>query len=76
MDLALVQLFQQFNCLENSCPPAAPPPPGFHTPLYYGQCMVGGVLACGLTHAAVVTLDVAKCRTQALSPRAAPGRTT
>ena len=41
--------------------------PGFHTPLYYGQCMVGGVLACGLTHAAVVTLDVAKCRTQAHS---------
>jgi solute carrier family 25 phosphate transporter 3 len=29
--------------------------------------MVGGLLACGLTHAAVVTLDVAKCRAQAHS---------
>jgi solute carrier family 25 phosphate transporter 3 len=29
--------------------------------------MFGGVLACGLTHAAVVSLDVAKCRSQALS---------
>lgn len=38
---------------------------GFHTPYYYAQCMMGGVLACGLTHASVVTLDVAKCRSQA-----------
>jgi solute carrier family 25 phosphate transporter 3 len=29
--------------------------------------MFGGVLACGVTHASVVTLDVAKCRTQAHS---------
>lgn len=29
--------------------------------------MMGGVLACGVTHAAVVTLDVAKCRAQAHS---------
>jgi len=29
--------------------------------------MVGGVLACGVTHASVVTLDVAKCRAQAHS---------
>jgi solute carrier family 25 phosphate transporter 3 len=29
--------------------------------------MFGGVLACGLTHAAVVSLDVTKCRTQAFS---------
>jgi solute carrier family 25 phosphate transporter 3 len=29
--------------------------------------MFGGVLACGATHAAVVTLDVAKCRAQAHS---------
>lgn len=27
--------------------------------------MFGGVLACGLTHASTVTLDVAKCRSQA-----------
>jgi len=29
--------------------------------------MFGGVLACGVTHAAVVTLDVSKCRAQAHS---------
>lgn len=38
-----------------------------HSLDYYGKCMFGGVLACGLTHASVVTLDVAKCRAQAHS---------
>jgi len=38
-----------------------------HSADYYGKCMMGGVLACGLTHAAVVSLDVAKCRSQAHS---------
>eukprot|EP01013_Petalomonas_cantuscygni_P008056 TRINITY_DN20766_c0_g1_i1.p1 TRINITY_DN20766_c0_g1~~TRINITY_DN20766_c0_g1_i1.p1 ORF type:complete len:315 (-),score=75.89 TRINITY_DN20766_c0_g1_i1:298-1242(-) len=38
---------------------------GLRDPFYYAQCMVGGVLACGVTHAAVVSLDVTKCRTQA-----------
>jgi len=32
---------------------------------FYGKCMFGGVLACGLTHAVVVPLDITKCRTQA-----------
>lgn len=36
-----------------------------HDSSYYLNCMVGGTLACGLTHAAVVSLDVAKCRAQA-----------
>lgn len=35
-----------------------------HSPSYYAKCMFGGVLACGLTHASVVSLDVAKCRAQ------------
>lgn len=38
---------------------------------YYANCMVGGALACGLTHAAVVSLDVAKCRAQ-VRPRVPP----
>jgi solute carrier family 25 phosphate transporter 3 len=42
-------------------------PYGLHAPEYYAKCMFGGVLACGLTHAAVVSLDVAKCRAQAHS---------
>lgn len=36
-----------------------------HTGNYYANCMFGGLLACGVTHASVVTLDVAKCRSQA-----------
>ena len=38
-----------------------------HSGDYYAKCMVGGTLACGLTHAGVVTLDVHKCRAQAHS---------
>jgi solute carrier family 25 phosphate transporter 3 len=42
-------------------------PSGFRPAEFYAKCMFGGVLACGVTHASVVTLDVAKCRTQAHS---------
>mmetsp|Transcript_9626 Transcript_9626/g.16636 ORF Transcript_9626/g.16636 Transcript_9626/m.16636 type:complete len:358 (-) Transcript_9626:195-1268(-) len=35
-----------------------------HTNEYYLKCMVGGVLSCGLTHAAVTPLDVTKCNMQ------------
>jgi len=42
-------------------------PYGLHEPSFYFKCMFGGVLACGVTHAAVVSLDVAKCRAQAHS---------
>ena len=35
-----------------------------HDVSYYLKCMVGGVLACGLTHTAVVPLDVMKCKKQ------------
>ena len=31
---------------------------------YYAYCGFGGVLSCGLTHTAVVPLDVVKCRVQ------------
>jgi solute carrier family 25 phosphate transporter 3 len=40
---------------------------GLRAPSYYSKCMFGGLLACGVTHASVVTLDVAKCRAQAHS---------
>jgi len=40
---------------------------GLRDASYYGKCMIGGALACGLTHTAVVSLDVAKCRAQAHS---------
>jgi len=48
---------------ENKINPAT----GLHRFSYYAKCMFGGVLACGVTHAAVVSLDVAKCRAQAHS---------
>lgn len=35
-----------------------------HDNSYYGKCMLGGALACGLTHAAVTPLDVTKCNMQ------------
>ena len=35
-----------------------------HTTDYYGKCLLGGALACGLTHTAVTPLDVVKCNMQ------------
>jgi len=31
---------------------------------YYGLCGVGGIISCGVTHTAVVPLDLVKCRIQ------------
>jgi solute carrier family 25 phosphate transporter 3 len=35
-----------------------------HDMSYYVKCMIGGLLGCGLTHTAIVPLDVAKCKKQ------------
>ena len=35
-----------------------------HDASYYLKCMVGGMFACGLTHTAIVPLDVMKCKKQ------------
>lgn len=35
-----------------------------HDMSYYGKCMVAGILACGVTHAAICPLDIVKCRKQ------------
>lgn len=35
-----------------------------HDLSYYGKCMMGGILSCGLTHTGVVSLDIVKCRKQ------------
>lgn len=43
------------------------PKTGLSPAIFYGKCMLGGLMACGFTHAGVVTLDVAKCRAQAHS---------
>lgn len=35
-----------------------------HDASYYFKCMIGGILACGLTHTLITPLDVIKCRKQ------------
>jgi solute carrier family 25 phosphate transporter 3 len=35
-----------------------------HDMSYYSKCMIGGILSCGITHTAVVPLDIIKCRRQ------------
>ena len=37
-----------------------------HDVSYYSKCMLGGALACGLTHAGITPLDVAKCNMQVM----------
>lgn len=36
----------------------------FGSATYYAYCGFGGILSCGLTHTAVVPLDLVKCRIQ------------
>lgn len=36
----------------------------FGTPKFYLLCGVGGILSCGITHTAIVPLDLVKCRIQ------------
>lgn len=43
---------------------AAPKEVVFGSNEYYAKCAFGGVLSCGLTHTAVVPLDLVKCRIQ------------
>lgn len=38
--------------------------PHEHNATYYGKCMFGGLLSCGLTHTVITPLDVTKCRIQ------------
>lgn len=41
-----------------------PQPVQFGSRDYYALCGLGGVLSCGITHTAVVPLDLVKCRIQ------------
>jgi len=38
-----------------------------HDISYYSKCMLGGILACGITHAGITPLDVAKCNIQVIN---------
>ena len=33
-----------------------------HDAKYYFKCMIGGAMACGLTHAGITPIDLVKCR--------------
>jgi len=44
--------------------PSGHPHPKPHNLDFYGKCVIGGILSCGLTHTAVVPLDVVKCKMQ------------
>ncbi|XP_043859004.1 phosphate carrier protein, mitochondrial-like [Dromiciops gliroides] len=44
----------------------------FGSPKYLALCSLGGVLSCGLTHLAIVPLDLVKCRMQ-VDPVKYPG---
>ncbi len=35
-----------------------------HDLSYYLKCMIGGGLACGITHAGITPVDLVKCRRQ------------
>eukprot|EP01062_Namystynia_karyoxenos_P025966 TRINITY_DN2032_c0_g2_i1.p1 TRINITY_DN2032_c0_g2~~TRINITY_DN2032_c0_g2_i1.p1 ORF type:complete len:344 (+),score=152.70 TRINITY_DN2032_c0_g2_i1:86-1033(+) len=50
---------------------AAPPKSSLRPLDFYAKCSFGGILSCGLTHAAVCPLDLHKCRAQA-NPTAWP----
>ena len=41
--------------------------PDQHNTSYYIKCMIGGALACGITHTAMCPLDIIKCRMQVYS---------
>nr|PVC49548.1 mitochondrial phosphate carrier protein [Theileria orientalis] len=47
-----------------SAPISRTPHPVVHDIKYYGKCMLGGILSCGLTHTLVTPLDVTKCKMQ------------
>jgi len=47
-----------------SSPISHKPHPQVHNNIYYAKCMFGGILSCGLTHTAVVPLDIVKCKMQ------------
>uniref|UniRef100_A0A3B0MGX5 Mitochondrial phosphate carrier protein, putative n=1 Tax=Theileria annulata TaxID=5874 RepID=A0A3B0MGX5_THEAN len=47
-----------------SAPISRTPHPVVHDCKYYGKCMLGGILSCGLTHTFVTPLDVTKCKMQ------------
>lgn len=38
----------------------------FGSSKYYALCGLGGILSCGITHTAIVPLDLVKCRIQVL----------
>lgn len=59
----------QVNSNRQIATAAAQEPVAYGTPKYYLLCSFGGLLSCGLTHTAVVPLDLVKCRIQVNSAK-------
>lgn len=65
-----VSLYKRWPCLSAASTSSPPPPQAEEYSCEYGSlkylllCSLGGVVSCGLTHTAVVPLDVVKCRMQ------------
>lgn len=51
---------RQAECASN----VSGPPVEFGSGKYFALCGVGGILSCGITHTAIVPLDLIKCRIQ------------
>ena len=43
-----------------------------HDLSYYSKCLMGGAMACGLTHAGICPVDIVKCRNQVSEPKRYP----
>lgn len=61
LDILDLLVYVAFICFidassQNSCE--------FGSATYYAYCGFGGMLSCGLTHTAIVPLDLVKCRLQ------------
>lgn len=63
-DARYVKFFVVFPLLIFLCCSARYLGPVPHDSSYYAKCMLGGLLACGVTHAGITPLDVAKCNMQ------------
>ncbi|KAI5480236.1 mitochondrial phosphate carrier protein [Pseudohyphozyma bogoriensis] len=55
---------KELNKTEKAVKSAAAPGIPLYTPKFYAACTLGGILACGTTHALVTPLDLVKCRKQ------------
>ncbi|RVE56213.1 hypothetical protein OJAV_G00219000 [Oryzias javanicus] len=62
--LCAPRLSVTYHCMKAHLVPSEEVSCEFGSSKYYALCGFGGILSCGLTHTAVVPLDLVKCRLQ------------